>query len=243
MNRENATEKDKELRKKATILYVEDDETLSYLTRDNLEEAGFEVLHCPDGREALSLYKKNSFDLCILDVMLPKVDGFEVASQIRKSNPHIPIIFLTAKSMQEDKLNGLALGGDDYITKPFDIEELILKVEIFLKRKFIIQASEPFLFIGKYKLDKVNLKLFYNDEWVKNMTEKECDLLELLIKNQNTTLKRAEILHRIWGQDDYFLGRSMDVFISRLRKCLSNDPAILLENVHGVGFRLIVNES
>ncbi len=227
-------------KRKATILYVEDDETLGFLTQDNLEEAGFEIIHCADGREAIQVYKKKNIDLCILDVMLPHIDGFQVAKTIRKINPHIPIIFLTAKSMKEDKINGLALGGDDYITKPFNIEELILKVEIFLKRKYIISNSDPFLTLGQYKLDKVNFRLYYQDELVKNMTEKECDLLELLINNQNKTLKRSEILQKIWGQDDYFLGRSMDVFISRLRKYLIKDQSIQLENVHGVGFRLLV---
>ncbi|NNF36213.1 MAG: response regulator transcription factor [Saprospiraceae bacterium] len=224
---------------KAKILYVEDDETLSFITKDNLELNGYEVTHCEDGDLAIEAYKKDHYDLIILDVMLPKRDGFDVARDIRRVDTNIPILFLSAKSMKEDRIHGLELGGDDYITKPFSIEELILRIEVFLKRKYINTVSLGRLQLGAYYLDYSNLKLFHGEELVKNLTQKECDLLKLLIENKDRTLKRELILEKLWGENDYFLGRSMDVFISRLRKYLKKDPSIKIENVHGVGFRLL----
>lgn len=223
---------------KAKILYVEDDESLSFLTKDNLELGGYDVHHAADGKSGLELFKQDQFDLCVLDVMLPEIDGFELGKQIRKIDPEIPIIFLTAKAEKENKLEGLRLGADDYITKPFSIEELILKVKIFLKRKHITNVSDDDIVkIGIYAYDHKNLSLNLNGA-SKNLTQKEGDLLHLLIKHKNNILKRSVILERLWGEDDYFLGRSMDVFISRLRKYLKDDSAIKLENIHGVGFRL-----
>lgn len=223
---------------KATILYVEDDETLSFVTKDNLELNDYEVDHYQDGQSALKAFAENDYDLAILDVMLPTMDGYDLAQRMRKQNSQIPILFLTAKSLKEDRIHGLAIGGDDYITKPFSIEELILRVEVFLKRKYV---SEPQikLEIGQYHLDTKNYKLYFGEELVKNLTQKENDLLELLILNYDSTLKREDILVKLWGENDYFLGRSMDVFISRLRKYLSKDPSIKIENVHGVGFRMV----
>ena len=224
---------------KAKILYVEDDETLSFITKDNLELNGYNVTHCEDGMSALECYRNKQFDICIFDVMLPKMDGFKIAKEIRKIDQNIPILFLTAKSMQEDRIYGLELGGDDYITKPFSIEELILRIEVFLKRKNIISTPSGILKIGIFILDYSNLKLFNGDQLIKNLTQKECDLLKLLIENKTQTLKRQTILEKLWGENDYFLGRSMDVFISRLRKYLKEDSTIKIENVHGVGFRLL----
>lgn len=223
---------------KAKILYVEDDETLSFVTSDNLSLNGYEVIHCLDGETAIESFVKGSFDLCLLDVMLPKKDGFTLASEIRKKNPEIPIIFLTAKSMKEDRIAGLKIGADDYITKPFSIEELILKIEIFLKRKFINMKQADKYTIGKLMFDYKNLSIIYlNSE--KTLTQREADLLKLLIENKNNVIKREEILERVWGQNDYFLGRSMDVFISRLRKYLSDDEQLKIDNIHGVGFKLV----
>jgi DNA-binding response OmpR family regulator len=170
--------------------------------------------------------------------MLPQMDGYDLAGRIRKINNQIPILFLTAKSLKEDRIHGLAIGGDDYITKPFSIEELILRIEVFLKRKYVTETDSE-LTIGDYRLDIKNLKLYHGEELVKKLTQKENDLLELLIQHYDSTLKREEILLKLWGENDYFLGRSMDVFISRLRKYLSKDPMIKIENVHGVGFRLV----
>ena len=223
---------------KPQILYVEDDEVLSFVTKDNLELNGFQVTHAKDGKEAISLFKKDSFDLCLIDVMLPEIDGFEVAENIRSRHSEIPILFLTAKSLKEDKIKGLKIGADDYITKPFSIEELILKIKIFLKRKYITGSQElSVLKVGQYTLDHDNLQLKVSDE-VNQMTKKEADLLKMLINNKNKIVERSTILERIWGENDYFMGRSMDVFISRLRKYLREDETIGIENIHGVGFRL-----
>ena len=223
------------------ILYVEDDLSLSFVTHDQLEKRGYEVVSCENGLDALTLFKKEIFDLCIFDVMLPKMDGFELAKNIRETNKQIPILFLTARSMQEDKLEGLTIGGDDYITKPFNIEELCLKIEVFLKRKLVNKPIEEFYQIGLFSLDVKEQKLKLGTE-EKKLTLKETKLLSLLAQKVNTITKRENILVNLWGKDDYFLGRSLDVFISRLRKYLIEDPTIQIENIRGVGFKLVVLE-
>ena len=224
---------------KARIFYVEDDQTLSFLTKDSLELNGFEVSHFENGEDVLKHFNTMNFDLCLLDVMLPKLDGFGLAEKIRGYDQEIPIIFLTAKSLKEDKIQGLTIGADDYITKPFSIEELLLKIDVFLKRKYITNAIETNTYtIGNYNFDYKNLELT-GPNFHKTLTQKEADLLKLLWTNKNQVLKRGEILIKVWGEDDYFLGRSMDVFISRLRKYLENDDRIKIENVHGVGFKMI----
>jgi DNA-binding response OmpR family regulator len=222
---------------KANVLYVEDDESLSFVTRDNLELQGYNVSHCSDGKKGLETFKEGDFDLCVLDVMLPEMDGFTLAEEIRKINKQIPILFLTAKSLKEDKIRGLKLGADDYITKPFSIEELILKIEIFLRRSNISSTPLHNNTIGEYEFDYPNLTLIYGDT-EKTLTQKEADLLKLFMDNPNQVLKRSDILIKLWGEDDYFLGRSLDVFISRLRKYLNQDENLKIENIHGVGFRL-----
>ena len=226
---------------KANLLYVEDDESLSFVTKDNLELQGYHITYCEDGLKAMAKIKDDIFDLCILDVMLPDVDGFTIAEEIRKYNTQVPIIFLTAKSLKEDKIRGLKLGADDYLTKPFSIEELILKIEIFLKRSKINAPSTPtYLTIGRYLLDHKNLSLKYGDA-AKTLTQKEADLLKMFLENKNEVIKRSLILETLWGEDDYFLGRSLDVFISRLRKYLVQDDRIKIENIHSVGFRMKVD--
>jgi len=227
---------------KAKLLYVEDDEALSFLTKDSLSLQGYDIDHYSDGESGLLAFTKNLYDLCILDVMLPGIDGFSIAKEIRKTNQQIPIIFLTAKSLKEDRIEGLKTGADDYMTKPYSIEELMLKIEVFLRRKFLSSdAVLDIMKLGVYDFDYKNLKLSHED-FEKNLTEKEGDLLDLLVKNKNNILKRSDILQRLWGSDDYFLGRSMDVFISRLRKYLNRDENVKIENVHGVGFRFICPE-
>lgn len=224
----------------AHILYVEDDESLGFVTRDNLEQQGYTITHCPDGTTALESVKKGGFDLAVLDVMLPEVDGFTIAEEIRKFDRQTPIIFLTAKSLKEDKLRGLKLGGDDYITKPFSIEELMLKIEIFLRRRNISDAPKTDNYrLSTYEFDYPNLELKHQTE-ARTLTQREADLLKFLLENKNQVLKRSDILERIWGEDDYFLGRSLDVFISRLRKYLKADEGIKIENIHGVGFKFKV---
>lgn len=226
---------------KAHLLYVEDDESLSFVTRDNLELQGYKITYCEDGKKAMETIREEKFDLCILDVMLPEVDGFTIAKEIRSFNTEVPIIFLTAKSLKEDKIHGLRLGADDYLTKPFSIEELILKIEIFLRRSKITAAAEPTnFFVGKYQFDYKNLSLLF-EEQSKILTQKEADLLKFFIQNKNEILKRSAILEKLWGEDDYFMGRSLDVFISRLRKYLKQDEQLKIENIHGVGFRLKVD--
>jgi DNA-binding response OmpR family regulator len=221
------------------ILYVEDDPTLGFVTADNLKLEGHNVVLKTEGRSALKAFKNDQFDICILDVMLPEMDGFELAERIRSLNKQVPIIFLTAKSLKEDKLIGLTLGGDDYITKPFSIEELLLKIQIFIKRKFItVEEGSKIFSIGHFEFDYSNLRLI-SPEDEQTLTQKEGDLLKELIINKNNILKRENILEKLWGRNDYFLGRSMDVFISRLRKYLRSDDSLKIENVHGVGFKLL----
>ncbi|MCB0704051.1 MAG: response regulator transcription factor [Saprospiraceae bacterium] len=223
---------------KAHLLYVEDDESLSFVTCDNLRLQGYEITHCVDGKKGLLAFREHDFDLCILDVMLPEMDGYTLASEIRKYDTEIPIIFLTAKSLKEDKIHGLRLGADDYITKPFSIEELLLKIDVFLRRRTISKPSHQSHFmLGKYEFDSDNLVLKGFDQ-ERTLTQKEADLLEYFAKSPNQVLKRSEILEKLWGEDDYFLGRSLDVFISRLRKYLHKDESLKIENIHGVGFRL-----
>lgn len=219
------------------IMYVEDDEILAFITIDNLSEKGFEMFHFQDGISALEGFKNQNFDLCIVDVMLPRMDGFTLAEKIREIDDEIPILFLTAKSLKEDKIKGLTLGADDYITKPFSIEELILKMQVFLKRKKIVKIEKEQNFtIGKYEFNYTYLALT-SDNSKRRLTQKEADLLVFLIQNKGKLVKRSEILLKIWKKDDYFTGRSMDVFISRLRKYLAEDSAITIENIHGVGFK------
>jgi DNA-binding response OmpR family regulator len=221
------------------ILLVEDDKTLNFIVKDNLEQAGYIVISAEDGDSAMKMFKSDKFSLCLLDVMLPKKDGFTVATEIRAIDDHVPIIFLTARSMTEDRINGLTIGGDDYITKPFSMEELLLKIRIFLKRS--LSANEPTTDQNYYKVGIFN---FYFDSLVlesngdrKTLTYKEAELLRYFCDNPNKVLSRSDILKQVWGSDDYYLGRSLDVFISRLRKYLGNDENIKILNLHGIGFR------
>ncbi len=227
----------------AKLLYVEDDLTLSFVTRDNLEMYGYAIDFCEDGEEAFRLFCNNHYDLCILDVMLPKMDGYELAEKIRKKNTDIPIIFLTAKSTREDKIYGLRLGADDYITKPFSIEELVLKINVFLKRsgQFIHELNKRHT-IGKFVFDIENYRLMLDGQ-TRQLTYREAELLRLFCEHKNSILKRDDLLMKIWGDDHYLVSRSLDVFISRLRKYLKDDPAILLENIHNVGYRLVIKTS
>lgn len=224
---------------KYKILYAEDDETLAFLIKDNLE-LYYEVTHCNDGEMAYESFKSNVYDICILDIMMPKKDGFELAEAIRKKNANVPIIFLSAKTLKEDRIKGLRLGADDYLVKPFSIEELLLKIEIFLKRsQKQIPVENKTYTIGKYNFDHKNFLVFNDNEKI-SLTQREAELLKLFLDNKNIVMKREEILKSLWGSDDYFLGRSLDVFISRLRKILANEKGIAIENLHGIGFKFTV---
>lgn len=228
--------------KKIKILYVEDDLALSYVTVDNLEAAGYDVLHFNDGKEVIAALPGLQYDLCILDVMLPGADGFEIAEKIRAIDNYVPILFLSAKSLKEDRIHGLRIGADDYITKPFSIEELLLKIEVFLKRtKPEIFETEKVFTIGKFRFDYENLSLTFDNGDQKTLTQKEADLLKYFNDKKGLVLKRNDILQDVWGSDDYFLGRSMDVFVSRLRKYLSEDDNVKIQNIHGVGFKFIID--
>ncbi|MBE8727014.1 response regulator transcription factor [Flavobacterium hungaricum] len=222
------------------ILYAEDDETLAFLTKDNLEQNNYEVIHCSDGKSALETFQNDSFDICIFDIMMPKMDGFELAESIRKIDLDVPIIFLSAKTLKEDRIKGLRLGADDYLVKPFSIEELLLKIEIFLKRsQKNIPAVKTIYEVGKYQFDTKNFILF-NDQEKVGLTQREAELLKLFLDHKNSVLKREQILTSLWGTDDYFMGRSLDVFISRLRKILADEKGITIENLHGIGFRFSI---
>ncbi|UOE38600.1 response regulator transcription factor [Chryseobacterium oryzae] len=221
---------------KSKILYAEDDQTIAFLIQDSLENH-YDIHYCSDGKSAMEAFNNNDFDICLLDIMMPKMDGFELAQYIRNKNSDIPIIFISAKSLKEDRIKGLKIGADDYLVKPFSIEELILKIEIFLKRSRKTDVQSSNYAVGSFSFDPKNYILQDKNGKEVSLTQRESDLLLLFIKNKNSVLKRQEILNAIWGDDDYFMGRSLDVFISRLRKIFSEEESIAIENIHGVGFR------
>ncbi len=228
------------MEKKACILYVEDDLTLSFITRDNLKLKGYEVDFADDGLSALEMIGNRAYDLFILDVMLPKMDGFTLAAKIRETNVDTPIIFLTARSLTEDRIQGLQLGADDYITKPFSIEELVLKIEVFLRRSRIIPLEnnrKTVITLGEFLFDISNQLLSFSGK-NQTLTYRECELLKLFAENLNQIVKREQILLKVWGNDQYFSSRSLDVFISRIRKLLKSDPSIKIENIHNIGYRM-----
>lgn len=219
------------------ILLVEDDPSLGFVIQDNLTLKGYEVALCTDGEEGERAFLGGAFDLCLLDVMLPKKDGFSLAATIREKNKEIPILFLTAKTMLDDRLKGFQTGADDYITKPFSLEELFYRMEVFLRRTQDMYKTDTVFNVGQFQFDPFSFTLRHNGE-EKTLTQKEAEVLKLLYCNRDRVLKREEILNHVWGTDDYFMGRSMDVFISKLRKYLKTDPDIQIVNYHGVGFRL-----
>ncbi|HBW86792.1 MAG TPA: DNA-binding response regulator [Crocinitomicaceae bacterium] len=221
------------------ILLAEDDINLGFVIADQLRGVGYRVSLATDGAEALKRFSEELFHLCIFDVMMPKKDGFTLAKDIRKINKNIPILFLTAKTMTEDKIEGFSAGGDDYLTKPFASEELNLRVKSLLKRINVSmdESEEKILFVGIFQLDTENLKL-KSAATETNLTKKEVQILKLLLKFRNQVLPRDVILNTVWGQDDYFVGRSLDVFITKLRRYLRPDANIAILNIHGVGFKL-----
>jgi DNA-binding response OmpR family regulator len=228
---------------KANILFVEDDPSLSFVIKDNLEDRGYTVIHCIDGESAWQQFMKHTFDMCLLDVMLPKKDGFTLAAQIRKKNELIPIIMLTAKNMDEDKIQGFKTGVDDYITKPFNMQELLLRMEVFLKRtKLDTNLFPQKVTLGSIVFHYEELELQTLDGTIQ-LTQKEADLLKYFCQHINQTLKREDILLHVWGKDDYFLGRSMDVFITKLRKHLKSEIGIEIQTIHGKGFKFLMNVS
>lgn len=227
---------------KAKILLVEDDASLGFVVKDSLEDSGYEVLLCNDGESGWQQFMRNNVDICLLDVMLPRKDGMTLATQIRKKNEKVPIIFLTARNMDEDKIAGFKAGGDDYIVKPFNMEELLLRLEVFLKRtKEDKVLNEQIVFGTDSYFDYDNL-LLMNQNSPLQLTQKEADLFRYLIQNKNMVLKREDILINVWGKDDYFLGRSMDVFMTKVRKYIKDINSLELQTIHGVGFKLIFEQ-
>jgi len=226
------------MNKKINILLAEDDIDLGNILSQFLEMHDFSVVLSQDGGKALSEFESNNFDICILDVMMPVMDGFQLAEKIKKINPDIPLLFLTAKSLKEDKIKGLKLGADDYICKPFEVEELVLRIQNILRRSNI--TEEEVYNIGQSEFSYKDLKIT-TPEKTFQLTVKEAILLQYLIKNKNKIVKREDILTDLWGEDDYFLGRSMDVFMSRLRKFLASDDLVSIDTVRGVGFLMKIN--
>lgn len=225
---------------KEKILLVEDDTNLGTILMDYLILKNFDVTLCRNGEEGFDKFKEENFELCILDIMMPKKDGFTLAKEIREINKNIPIIFLTAKAMQKDKIEGFKIGADDYITKPFNTEELLFRIKAIFKRtkstKFTFSKNE--FNLGKYNFyyNKRELKFKRSKQ---TLTSKEAELLKMLCDNKNNILRRETALKNIWGADSYFTSRSMDVYITKLRSYLSKDKSIQIDNVHGVGFKLI----
>lgn len=228
---------------KATILLVEDDPNLGFVIQDALKRKGFTVHLARDGKEGLRMFNEHVYDLCLLDVMLPQKDGFSLAEDIRLVNVQVPIVFLTAKGQAEDRIAGFKAGGDDYLTKPFSHEELDLRIEAILRRTRGQDADDPRdrhrFEVGDFTFDHRNLVLSH-PSGERKLTKKEGDVLRLLCMHEGQVLPRELVLNMVWGDDTYFLGRSLDVFISRLRKYLKPDPRVSIVNSHGVGFKLQV---
>ncbi len=225
---------------KGYILFAEDDHSLAFMVKDTLENEGYKVIHCADGQTAIESFDKDKFDLCLLDIMMPYKDGYTVAKKIRQMTDLTPILFLSTKNREEDRIKSYDLGGDDYIAKPFSMQELLKKIEVFLKRsKRLHSDSVAEYHLGNIVFSYTNLTIQTPGEAF-NITPKENDLLKFFCDHKNKVLKREEVLMNVWGKDDFFLGRSMDVFITKLRKYLKADDRVVLEIIHGMGFRFSV---
>ena len=227
---------------KIHILLAEDDLNLGFLLTDFLESHGYQVKLYRDGESALKGFKSFNFNFCIFDVMLPKMDGFTLARQIKSIAPVIPVIFLTARSMKTDKLKGYDIGADDYITKPFDEDELLCRIKAIMNRTEINVADHKIYRIGQYEFDMENMALRFGDD-MRRLTSREAEVLHLLCSSKNNIVKREQLLTSIWGENDYFAGRSLDVFISKLRKYFAADPTVRIENIPKVGFLLSCSDN
>lgn len=228
------------MKDKVKILLIEDDSNLGTILKEFFLVKGFAITHALNGEEGFNYFKGSKYDLCLIDVMMPKMDGFSLAKKIRMIDKHVPFLFVTAKSMLDDKIEGFKLGADDYVTKPFSMEELILRINAILKRTKteLVEDDRSEFTIGEYKFNYYKRILYYrNNE--QRLTQKECELLRLLCVNKNKILERSEALTRIWKEENYFTGRSMDVYITKLRGYLKQDSSIEIINVHGTGFKLI----
>ncbi len=225
---------------RATILFAEDDNSLAFMVKDALEEEGYKVVHCADGQTAIEIFDKDKFDICLLDIMMPYKDGYTVAKKIRQQTDVIPVLFLSTKTLEEDRLKGYDTGADDYIAKPFSMPELLKKIEVFLRRsKKLHSSTVTNYYIGTIVFSPTDLKVITPTETY-SITAKESDLLRFLCEHKNKVVKREEVLINVWGKDDFFLGRSMDVYITKLRKYLKANPEVMIETIHGIGYRFNV---
>ncbi len=224
---------------KANILLVEDDINLGFVIQDSLKMNGYNVHLETNGKDGLKAFNAAEYDLCVFDVMMPKKDGFSLAEDIRQLNADVPIFFLTAKTMTEDRIKGFKSGGDDYLTKPFSTEEFLLRVEALLRRTGKSEQQVTSYPIGKYNYDYANFTL-KGPSGDKKLTKKEAEILKLLCQHKNQVIQRDVVLNMVWGDDSYYLGRSLDVFITKLRKYLNEDESVSITNIHGVGFKLEV---
>lgn len=228
---------------KVKVLLCEDDENLGMLLREYLQAKGYDTDLLPDGEAGYKAFMKNTYDVCVFDVMMPKKDGFTLAQEIRAINTDVPILFLTAKNLKEDILEGFKIGGDDYITKPFSMEELLFRIEAILRRIKGKKVKEKIVYkIGKFIFDSQKQTLCLGNDSTK-LTTKESELLTLLCANANDILERNYTLKTIWIDDNYFNARSMDVYITKLRKLLKDDDSVQIINIHGKGYKLIIPES
>lgn len=226
---------------KLNILLVEDEKNFGLLLKDYLVMNGFSVTHCEDGIQGLEAFRRERFDLCILDIMMPKKDGFTLSGEIKAINPAVPLMFLTARAMREDIIKGYSIGADDYIVKPFDSEVLLFKIRAILNRRTARPQSEEYLHeIGSYQFNAKLRNLKHEEGEEQRLSPKEAALLNLLCQHKNSVLPREQALKQIWKDDNYFTGRSMDVYIFKLRKYLSGDARVEISNLHGNGYSLLV---
>lgn len=228
------------INKNIKVLLAEDDLQMGFIIKDNLEEEGYEVINCPDGETAWDQFQRKMPDICLLDVNMPGRDGFSLAKKIRQRNDVVPILFLTAKSMEEDKLKGFETGGDDYVTKPFSMKELISRMNVFLRRnKLLMLSAKPEYTIGQLHFFPLENRIMKAEEEI-ILTQKETNLLHFFCEHANAVLRREDILNHVWGKNDYFLGRSMDVYVAKLRKLLRKEEGVQIETIPQAGYRLIL---
>ncbi|WP_298741921.1 response regulator transcription factor [uncultured Chitinophaga sp.] len=228
---------------KAGILLVEDDHFFAKVIKRHLEKEGYNVVHCLDGEEAWRTFQERAFDICLLDIIMPGRDGFALAKDIRSRDTNIPIIFTSSRYMEQDRLSGFQAGGDDYMVKPFNIEELQFRIDVFLKRSRLLQNRKIVVYqLGALEFNYTELKIFHQPTGhTINLPPKEAELLKFLCENPNRRLRRENILLSVWGSDDFFAGRTMDVYLTRLRKHFRLDPDVKLETFHGKGLRLVTD--
>jgi DNA-binding response OmpR family regulator len=223
-----------------SILLVEDEQSLGSIIAENLESAGFQVMHVMNGEQALDALSKNEFSILILDVMMPGMDGFELARTVRQNDENVPILFLTSKTMPQDVVEGFESGGNDYLRKPFAMQELVIRIKVLVSAGRLLkkEATPSKVSIGQYQFDAVKQQLIFNLR-VQTMTAREAELLWLLYKNHQQLSSKKTILEAIWGDDNFFNSRTLDVFITKLRKLLQEDPGVQIINVRGMGYKLV----